>query len=245
MNQTHRSSNNPPRPRRRWRRIISLLCLLTAVALLGVLGVGYYLSTRTPAGFAQATETIAAAPPAQQKHTAQSLERRATTALTDRRAAEPWTHRLDWAEANAWLAQRLRPWAASQDMPIPNQIGRVAVWTEGRRITLGVEVKAEPLKQVLSLGVETRIDAHGQLIVRVADIRAGRLPLPADAVIDRLGLEQQPRFAELAPLIEQATRGITLRPAQPIDPTRQVRITGIDIDEHGVTLTLITEPRNP
>jgi len=229
------------RPRRRWLRIIGLLCLLLIVTLLGVVGVGYYLSTRTPAGFAEATETVAAVPAPRQQQTAQSLEKRTTREVTDRRAADPWTYRLDWVEANAWLAQRLRPWAASQDMPIPTQIGRVAVWNDEGRIILGVEVDARPLKQVLSLGVETRIDAHGQLIVRVADIRAGRLPLPADAVIDRLGLDQHPQFAEFAPFIEQATQGITLRPAQPIDPTRQVRITAIDIDDQGVTLTLVTE----
>jgi hypothetical protein len=231
----------PRRPRRRWLRIIGLLCLLTTVALLAILGGGYYLSTRTPAGFAQATETVAALPAPQQQQTAQSLEKRTTRAVTDRRQPEPWTYRLDWADANAWLAQRLRPWAASQDMPIPQQIGRVAVWSADGRITLGVEVNAEPLKQVLSLGVETRIDEHGQLIVRVADIRAGRLPLPADAVLDRLGLDQHPQFAEFAPLINQATQGIPLQPAQPIDPTRQVRITDINVDNEGVTLTLVTE----
>ncbi len=245
MNQTYESVLIR-RPRRRWLRFGCAAVVLLLLIGLGVLGVGYYLSTRTPAGFAQATGSIAAVPAPQQQQTAQSLEKRTTSEITDRRPAEAWTYRLDWAEANAWLAQRLRPWAASRDMPIPSQIGRAAVWTDEGRIALGVEVNANPVNQVLSLGVETTLDEQGQLIIRLAHIRAGRLPLPADAVIERLGLKQHPQFAEFAPFIEQATTGIPLRPAQPIDPTRQVRITDLEVDDQGITLTLVTEPRaNP
>lgn len=246
MNQAHRPhhpADTAARPRRR-RRLLGcggvLLVLLLIVA--AILSGGYYQTTRNPAGWADATAPLASADPASLDQTAQSLEHRAL-AVTDIRGRAPWTFRLNWSEANIWLEQRLRPWAASQNIEVPAAVGRVAAWTEDQTIVIGVEVEAGDTRRVISLDVQTTLDDAGQVIVRLAGVRAGRLPLPADALLERLGLDDDPRFADLAPYLEQATTGIPLRPVHEIDPTRQVRITGITLDDEGVELTLVTEPR--
>ncbi len=227
-----------PKPRRRrWVVYAAVLLLATAGAAVGVV---YYLWVARDAQWSQTLRTIEEIPEAEQLASARALEDRVTEHTSNIRGQEPWTMQLRIDEANTWLAQRLRPWARSLNQPIPPQVGRTAVWTKADRIYLGTEVEINGVQQVISFGVVPSINEAGQLVLKLGSVRAGKLPVPIQALIDRLGLRTDPRYAEALPYIEQAVEGIVLEPAR-ID-SRQVRITAIDVGEEAITLTLITEP---
>jgi len=224
----------------RWWALRVAAALL--VALLVAVAGGYYFWTGRPAGWEQAQTALRAMPAASQRSAAQSLANQTVTQMTDLRDAEPWQLRIGLEEANAWLAHELRPWAVGQGQPIPQQVGHVAVWTEAGRVVFGAEADLDGTKQVISIAAAHEVNEQGQVVVKLAGVRAGRVPLPVNALVERLDLASNPRTAPLLPYIDMALTGVVLEP-QPIDNTRRVRVEKVDVEEDAVVLTLRTEPR--
>jgi len=237
--------SDPTRPNRRrfglrwWAiRVVAVL----VIALLVAAGSGYLFWTGRPTGWEQAQAGLAAMPADDQRAIATSLRDRTLTQVTDLRDTDPYEVRIGLDEANAWLAQRLRPWAQAQGQPIPPEVGTIAVWQEDRQLVFGAEVELDGVKQVFSVAAAHAVNEQGQVVVKLAGVRAGRVPLPVDALLDQLDLSSDPRTAQFLLYIDQALTGIILEP-QKIDSSRAVAVKAVEVTDEAVVFTLQTRPQ--
>ncbi len=100
--------------------------------------------------------------------------------------------------------------------------------------------QAQQIDQVFSVLMSLRFLEDGRATLQVDRIYGGRLWLPTDAVMGQLsGLagENESRSHIIAVLLGQES----FDPILPIDGTRRARIVGMDVDEHGVSLTVRAE----
>jgi hypothetical protein len=105
--------------------------------------------------------------------------------------SEPWTIKLSSADANAWLAARLRPWLESQEGAAafrwPKEVRRVEVEFDAGRIYIGASVTKRastnepdetPRSQILTASLRPEF-RDGGLWLPAESMSVGRLSVPA------------------------------------------------------------------
>jgi hypothetical protein len=218
------------------------------------------------------------------REAAQRVENGAATQLTKIRRAEtlpassgreagtsePWTIRLTSADANAWLAARLKPWLESQDdvkFNWPRELERVEVEFDGGRIYVGALVNRGALgskdargagggekKQYLSAALRPELRSDGALWMAATTASVGRLALPPSWMIPRAKASRKDvklpgDFAQV-PGINDILRALAGdRPAMQaavikIGDGRRVKILGLEPRDGALYITCQTLPRD-
>ncbi len=209
------------------------------------------------------------------------VENGAATQLTQIRTAEsnamggagsgvskPWTIRVSSADANAWLAARLRPWLESQDLQVrwPEDLRAIEVRFDSGRIDVGASIRAREQpgqsasEQVLSTTLQPEFRADGALWLPATGTSIGRLSVPASWVLSRAaagakhaGISHEHAGADPAPGASPDLRDIVAtlsgeRPAMAtpiirIGDGRRVRLLNIDPRDGALYITCQTLPR--
>ncbi len=115
-------------------------------------------------------------------------------------ASEPWTIRVSSADANAWLAARLRPWLESQNAESggirwPDDLRAIEVRFDSGRIDVGASIRphsgadeppvAGASEQVLSTSLQPEFRAGGSLWLPATSTSIGRLSVPSSWALSR------------------------------------------------------------
>ncbi len=190
------------RKRRRGRRtLIAGACVFAFIGAAAMLGL--MLAQSTPGWWKEINPKDPAVIEA-----AQRVENGAATQLTKIRksepspgsmgASEPWTIRLTAADANAWLAARLRPWLESQEgekFTWPRDLERVEIEFQDGRIYVGASIRkpgeegkvggAESKRQILSAALRPELRSDGGLWMPATWVSVGRLSLPPGWMLPR------------------------------------------------------------
>jgi hypothetical protein len=216
------------------------------------------------------------------KEAAQRVENGAATQLTKIRKAEtlpsapglaagtsePWTIKLTSADANAWLAARLRPWLESQEevkFIWPRELERIEVEFDGGRIYVGALVNraatekkiagaaAGDRRQYLSAALRPELRSDGALWMPATTASVGRLLLPPSWMIPKAKSSRKEivlpgDFAQV-PGINDILRALAGdRPAMQqaiikIGDGRRVKILGLEPRDGALYITCQTLPR--
>jgi hypothetical protein len=210
---------------------------------------------------------------------AQRVENGAATQLTKIRksepapgsmgASEPWTIKLTAADANAWLAARLRPWLESQEgekFTWPRDLDGVQVEFRGGRIYVGASIhkpgeegKKDSKRQVLSAALRPELRADGGLWMPASWVSVGRLSLPPSWMLPRSRREGNyaknkhipdptGMLAEVPQLSDLLGALAGERPAMQmaiikIGDGRRVRLLGLEPRDGALYITCQTLPR--
>lgn len=258
------SPPHAPQPRTRLRRwclvIIPGSMLLAGTLLLIALG----LAGARPGWWRDIdprNEQIAAA--------ALRVENGAATQLTQiRRAADsnqisdPWTVRISSADANAWLAARLRPWLESQSAEFtwPPELRAVEVRFDGGRIDVGASVgdrtvAASPVR-VITASLRPEFRSSGELWLPAASTSVGRLSVPSSWMLSRAApaarragtkalpdsLQSMPELRDIMSALS-GERPMMRTPVIRIGDGRRVRLLKLEPRDDALYITCQTLPR--
>ena len=160
---------------------------------------------------------------------------------TDPRAMGVRSIRLDFDEANAWLATRLDDWLANQKRRMPDGVSDPMLQAQGDLLVAAFRYRNRDVDQVFSVLLSMTFLDNGQAVLSIDGLRGGRLPLPTSTLLDKL-----PRHAgedargthTLAVLLGEAP----FDPILPIDGDRQARIIDMRVDPQSVSLIVQAEP---
>lgn len=182
---------NAPKPRSPLKRLLKVLAAMSMVFILAIGGAMFYswrLANQKPDWW----QPVKASEPSVDR-TARAVENSVTDQLHRARPApakgvEPatWVISVKDAEANAWLAARLKEWLLNRNDSLSWPVGasEPQVSFQDGVVTLGLEFNdAKSAGRVVSAGLSPRIDAEG-LWLRLETFSIGRLPLPGSMVAE-------------------------------------------------------------
>lgn len=255
-----------PSRRRRWLLVYIPGAMLVA-GLLALMALG--LAGARPAWWRDidpTNEHIAAA--------ALRVENGAATQLTQiRRAADsnqtsaPWTIKLSSADANAWLAARLRPWLESQSAEFtwPEELRAVEVRFNAGRIDIGASVgdriaktpnaAASPAR-FITASLRPEFRESGSLWLPAASTSVGRLTLPSSWMLSRAApaakrtgsktlpdaLRSMPELRDVISALS-GERPLMQTPVIRIGDGRRVRLLKLEPRDDALYITCQTLPR--
>lgn len=256
------STGNPSKPRRFGRLSINgwLLVVIAVVTVAGTVAVVLWNSEpdywRRNEAFQQAIPDNATL-----LHMATSLERRLIQGvsarlpndheqangqnpdqLDPRDQDQAYPVFLPTAEINAWLRVKLKDWLAYKQLQLPLTITdfMIAIDPDRQRVILAFRYVTPEVKQIMSLHFEPRLLDTGELVVRLAAVRSGMLPVPLSAITRHIdkntpGFEADDQTRHL--------REFTLDPVieHPGDQSRRLRLLGMDLLAEGLRLYLRSE----
>jgi hypothetical protein len=170
------SATQPPRPRR--RRALRFAAA-AAAALLALALAAWVLAGWSPAwahGPAGTPDDAAAVENAVVRHMTAPRDGARTPQGW---RSEPWSVSISQADARAWLAHRLEPWAANRGVVQrwPADVSRPTVSFDQGRVRVGVMVRG----RLIHAAVVPRVDDQGRVWLEGARAGIGLLPLPAGA----------------------------------------------------------------
>lgn len=89
-------------------------------------------------------------------------------------------------DANAWLNIEMPRWLENMDKAVswPETFSEVQVEFGGGRVHMGVKIREGQREQVLSATIEPELRGDGSLWMPATWVHVGRLPLPADWVLE-------------------------------------------------------------
>ena len=198
------------------------------------------------------------------------VENGAATQLTQiRQAADsnqtsaPWTIRISSADANAWLAARLRPWLESQSAEFtwPPELRAVEVRFDGGRIDVGASVgdrapaAASPVR-VITASLRPEFRASGELWLPAASTSVGRLSVPSSWMLSRAApaakraggkplpgsIESMPELRDIISALS-GDRPMMRTPVIRIGDGRRVRLLQLEPRDDALYITCQTLPR--
>lgn len=157
------------------KRTVQLLGAL-AVLLALFLGGGYFASQRAPEFYTQAIQAPA---PAQQQASDELLENAAALASQVQQPGR-WQATFSQEQLNGWLAYDL---PRNHGESLPPEFSEPRIELQPGRILLACRYAPGEFSTVLSLQIEPYLIEPNVLAVRIAQARAGALPLPLDQVL--------------------------------------------------------------
>ncbi len=255
-----------PSRRRRWL-LVSIPGAMLVAGLLALIALG--LAGARPAWWRDidpTNEHIAAA--------ALRVENGAATQLTQiRRAADsnqtsaPWTIKLSSADANAWLAARLRPWLESQSAEFtwPEELRAVEVRFNAGRIDIGASVGDRTSKtpnaapsptRFITASLRPEFRESGSLWLPAASTSVGRLAVPSSWMLSRAApaakragsktlpdaLRSMPELRDVISALS-GERPIMRTPVIRIGDGRRVRLLKLEPRDDALYITCQTLPR--
>ncbi len=198
------------------------------------------------------------------------VENGAATQLTQiRQAADsnqtsaPWTIRISSADANAWLAARLRPWLESQSAEFtwPPELRAVEVRFDDGHIDVGASVgdrafaAASPVR-VITASLRPEFRASGELWLPAASTSVGRLSVPSSWMLSRAApaakrvvskplpgsIESMPELRDIISALS-GDRPMMRTPVVRIGDGRRVRLLKLEPRDDALYITCQTLPR--
>lgn len=229
--------------------IVLLLFALLAVAAVGI---GRKLWRSEPAYWARNQTAIAGTDQTLLIDAADRAFNRILGELSDSRGYQPTgkgddalgvrTITLNFDEANAWLATRLKDWLANQKRELPAGLTDPMLASSGDSLVAAFHYKNNDIDQVFSVLLSLKFLDDGQAVLSIDGIRGGRLPLPTGSVLNRLPGGAEDGEAHHSRVVAVLLGQQPFDPVLPIDGTRQARIIGMKVDDKSVGLTVRAEP---
>lgn len=202
------------------------------------------------------------------------VENGAATQLTQiRRASDsaqasaPWTIKLSSADANAWLAARLRPWLESQSAEFtwPEELRAIEVRFNAGRIDIGASVGNRTPKaadatasatRVITASLRPEFRESGSLWLPAAGTTVGRLAVPPSWMLSRAApaanrssskvvpdsLRSMPELRDVISALS-GDRPIMQTPVIRIGDGRRVRLLKLEPRDDALYITCQTLPR--
>jgi len=163
---------------------------------------------------------------------------------TDETGAD-WQVAINQFHANAWLAVRLRGWAADGKAEWPDEVESVRVGFHDDRVTLGVRVLHDSGASVAWLMFTPEVRTDGSVWVRAHGARIGGVPVPDSWVIAQLESHFGAGGTETGePTMREVLAGrapIAVEPVVHLPDGRDVRILDLHARGGRVELSLRTE----
>lgn len=165
-------------------RVLALLIGLTVVVVLVIL----LLLRSTPGHWKQNQRFLTRASTSELFSIAEAVQQRVANALfeLDSGRSDRVSVRVTTREANAWLFTRLPAWLAHQNIRPPPALADPMIAIVNRQLVLAFELRTEQVKQVVSVTADARVPAAGWATVELKSIKAGRLSLPLQTLLDQL-----------------------------------------------------------
>jgi len=245
------------RPRTRRRLVLRLLigAAVTSVVLIAIaVFVAFQLAGENPEWWRPLNpndeRTVEAA---------QTVEIDVTNALHQSRPATPehspesWTISVGEAEANAWLAARLRDWLANQDDAFtwPAELSEPQIDFRDGNVVIGAGFKRGQAVEVLAVTLLPRTDKDGALWLEAESVSIGKLSIPASWALsgsasfikDRLPSHvlEKPEGKRVLNVLsgkEPLTKSAILN----LSDGRRVRVLAVKAKDNALLVTCRTEP---
>jgi hypothetical protein len=243
-------------PMKRFPRWVRVIAVAQVLFLAGV-GFAYLLTLREPAWW----RDVKAADPAT-IDTASQVENGVVTQLSEVRPADPeakggyksreWSVSISAADADAWLATRLKQWVENQGGHWPQQLTSVQVEFSSGVIKVGVRQEEGGSARFVYVEAAPELRADGSLWLLPRGMGAGAMPLPMgvvrnevrEAVINRLPPGSTKRQqAEEAIEVLAGQRPALKDAVVKLEDGRCVRLLKIAVFEGRIELTCRTEKR--
>jgi hypothetical protein len=237
----------------RWMRVIAVVQMLVLAAA----GVAYLLTLKEPSWWRE----VKAADPAT-IDTASQVENGVVTQLSEVRPADPeakgsyrsrdWSVSISAADADAWLATRLKQWVENQGGHWPEQLTSVQVEFDPGVIKVGVRQNDGGSARVVYVEAAPELRADGSLWLLPRGVGAGAMPLPMGVVRNEVKEAVINRLPEGSAKRQQAEEAIEVlagqRPALKdavvkLEDGRCVRLLKMVVFEGRIELTCRTEKR--
>ncbi|CAN5799692.1 hypothetical protein BH11PLA1_BH11PLA1_13440 [soil metagenome] len=158
--------------------------------------------------------------------------------------------RIKAADANAWLAARLRPWAEHEygEGAYPARLRSVLVNFVAGSIVIGAEIAdgvgAAAPSRFVTLRFTPEVDAQGRLWLRAASAAIGFVPVPLSMMADRLSGGNADARAEIAALAAAVKGERAVGPAHfPRADGKRVVVDSIELGDGTMTLLCRTAER--
>jgi hypothetical protein len=171
-------------------------------------------------------------------------------------ASDPWTIKVSSADANAWLASRLRPWLESRSdagVVWPKELEGVEVRFEAGSIRVGACVRKissepdtpgkEPETRIISASLRPEFRADGSLWLPATGMAVGRLSVPRAWLIARAAPRADtPGNRDLIAAVTGACAAMR-SPIITIGDGRRVRLLKLDAEGDALYITCRTLAR--
>lgn len=251
-----KNTAKPRSPLRRLTRLLGAAVLVFFLAIGGTMFYSWRLANQTPEWWSP----VNASDP-KVDETARAVENGISNRLHQARPApqgkapEPFTLSIKSADANAWLAARLREWLANRSEKIqwPATASEPQVVFEDNLIRLGFDASdGTPggAHRVVSVGLVPSVDDRG-LWLQMKTFSIGRLNLPGSTVVDAGGSLLESKLppemrsnADTANFIGalSGSRPLTSDAVMKLSDGRKVRIVSIVARDGWLDVTCAPEP---
>ncbi len=147
--------------------------------------------------------------------------------------------RLTNAELAAMVTARLDEWMEQRGYVRPAEITDPMVVVEDGRWVLGFRYTSRHVTQVFTADADLRFHRDGTASLAVSSLTAGRVPVPTGAVGEYLQRRggQEDRAARIGAWLSQL-EDVRFKPVLKVEHRRRVRVTGCDMLDDGVELTV-------
>lgn len=236
-----------PSPARRGVRLTRILglTLLVGVVFLTILAlVAWRLWSLRPEHWTQNQQAMAMYDAQQLEDMAIRVEQRVSNLVNGPLpATAEQTLQLSFSEVNAWLSQRAGPWLEFHGHRPHPAIASAMVENAGDQLVLAFRAGEDPEQgQVVSVYVQAAFSESADATVRVTKVLAGRLPVPAGWIVDRLRGRGTPDQPEALDRVAALLDGYAFDPLIVTDD-RRIRVLDAAVHDEGVTLRLHIQPR--
>lgn len=142
-----------------------------------------------------------------------------------------WELRLEQEELREWVATRMPEWLKDNGVQqdLPRWLDQPMVVFEDDQLVVAGRVKFKGRSQIISVQLEPVTGPNGEVELRLAGAAAGRLPLPAGPLLDKLVAHYGSLDSAQAAAIRKITKDLQGMPLPVVDLSdgRKVEITNI------------------
>jgi hypothetical protein len=168
--------------------------------------------------------------------------------------SEPWTIRVEAADANAWLNVRLPKWLANREEGFrwPDEISEIQVDFDRGALRIGARITMGGQEQVVSATVEPQLNTDGSLSAPATWVHVGRLAVPASWVLEHTeqnAARYMPKSVAKLPETEAMLKAflgqlpLVRNAVMRLGDGRRVRILSVEAKDGALVLTCQTEVR--
>ncbi len=246
-------------PPRRKRRIVLRIVVAVVLAIVVTAGIAIYLLRSEPAYVTQHRAMMAAKSPEDIRLLVDSAQKKFAT-LTDLQFDEATQRRiasgeitlrvaleetigtvrtisLTLEELNAWVRSELNHHLKSAGHTMPAGVSDPGLAIEGENLVAFFRIEQAGVSQVVSIVFTLAFQEEGPAMVRVVQLRGGRLPVPAAALARAGGSDPNSRINELVKSFDGS-------PFDPVidfvftDGLREARVIGMKVHPAGIDFTI-------